>query len=162
MYTPLANLPGSSKVWVYQASEVFDNLTAKTIEEKAKVFVEQWTAHDQELKAGVEVLNNLFLVIAVDEGYNGASGCSVDKKVRFIQSLESQLNLHFFDRMRIAWKSGAGIRIAPFNMFGKLLQKGEVGDDTVVYNNLVADLEEFRSSWEVPFIKSWHRNLISA
>jgi len=162
MYTPLSYLPGSSKVWVYQASEVFDNQTAQSIVDKAKSFVQQWTAHDQELKASVEVLNNLFLVFAVDEGHNDASGCSVDKKVRFIQNLESELGLHFFDRMRIAWKSGEEIRIATFDRFGELLQTGEVGDDTIVFNNLVANLEELRNRWEVPFEKSWHRNLISA
>ena len=155
-------LSDSSRVWIYQAAAPFDDATASRIRDAAKAFASQWTAHDAELRADAEVYHNLFVVFAVDESHNGASGCSLDKKVRFVRELESTFNLNFFDRMRIAWRNGNAVSVASFDEFGKLLAAGVVNEDTRVFNNLVTTLKELRESWEVPLGRSWHRSLLVA
>jgi hypothetical protein len=160
MFTPIDKLPDTARVWIYQATAPFSDAAANSIREAAKTFTEQWTAHDASLKAGAEVYYNLFLVFAVDESHNDASGCSLDKKVRFVRELEQKFQLDFFDRMRMAWKADTGVNINSFTEFGHLLESGKVNDETRVFNNLVSTLKEFRESWEVPLAHSWHRNLI--
>ncbi|MBL0340479.1 MAG: hypothetical protein IPP71_05865 [Bacteroidetes bacterium] len=90
MYVEFDTLPGSSKVWIYQASGLMNDQQVETIFNEAKVFIETWTAHQAELKASVAMFLNLFLVIAVDESFNDASGCSIDKKVHFVKHLEQK------------------------------------------------------------------------
>lgn len=160
MIQPIETLPDSSRVWVYQASEPFDAETAARIATAAAAFAGQWTAHDTALKAGVAVVYNTFLVFAVDESHAGASGCSMDKKVRFVRELETTFGLNFFDRMRIAWRDGSVIRVSPFVEFGERIQNGSVSDETRVFNNLVQTLGEWKSGWEIPLGSSWHKNLL--
>jgi hypothetical protein len=160
MFTPIDQLPETSRVWIYQATTPFNEATANGIREAAKAFTEKWTAHDASLKAGAEVYHNLFLVFAVDESHNDASGCSLDKKVRFVREMEKAFQLDFFDRMRIAYRSAAGVTAVPFAEFGKMLESGTAKEETIVFNNLVSTLKEFRNSWEVPLVQSWHRDLI--
>mgnify|MGYP003490178575 FL=1 len=38
----------------------------------------------------MKFIDNLFIVFAVDETYNDASGCSLDKKMNFVKSIERQ------------------------------------------------------------------------
>jgi hypothetical protein len=160
MFTPLHKLSDTSRVWIYQATTPFSDVIANGIREAAKEFTEQWTAHDASLKAGAEVYHNVFLVFAVDESHNDASGCSLDKKVRFVREMEQKFNLDFFDRMRIAWKSASNVAIVSFSEFGNLLESGKVNDSTLVYDNLVTTLKELRERWEVPLAHSWHRRLV--
>jgi hypothetical protein len=160
MLVPIDTLPSSARVWVYQSAEMFDDETAAGILNAASDFADQWTAHDASLKAGVEVRHNLFLIFAVDESHNDASGCSLDKKVRFVKQIESTYGLNFFDRMRIAFRNSEGVKSESFARFGDLLRKGEVNDRTFVFNNLITDLKQLRENWEVPLELSWHKNIL--
>jgi hypothetical protein len=160
MYVPFDQLPPSARVWIYQASEPFSENTAGRIREAAAAFAEQWTAHDQSLKASAEVRHNLFLIFAVDESHNDASGCSMDKKVRFVKELEAAYGISFFDRMRMAWIEGGKVHVDTFAGAGSLLRSGELTSQTRVFNNLVSTKRELDEQWETPLADSWHVNLL--
>jgi hypothetical protein len=162
MFTTIEMMSENSKVWIYQADRRFDDLTAEQIRREAAAFAHNWTAHDSALKASAEVYHNLFLVFAVDESQNDASGCSIDKKVRFVRELESKYGLGFFDRMRIAWREGDQIIDASFSEFAARLTGNRVNDQTIVFNNLVTTMKELQENWEVPLGQSWHKNILVA
>ena len=104
MLVPFHTLPPSSKVWIYQASHVLTPEQSADILKSAEEFIESWTAHQANLKAGVRMAHNAFLVFAVDESYNDASGCSIDKKVHFVKNIVQQTGINFFDRMQAAYQ----------------------------------------------------------
>ena len=77
MLVAFEELPESARVWIYQSDKILDSKQVDYIEEQAKVFCNQWSAHSTPLKSGYQILHKKFLVLSVDEGYNEASGCSI-------------------------------------------------------------------------------------
>ena len=154
-------LPGTSKVWIYQSSRRFTQEEEDRIQTAAEEFVDSWTAHQAGLKAGVKIMYHHFLIIAVDESYNNASGCSIDKQVHFVQSQGSKFNIDFFNRMNIVCKlSGSEFLLTPVSNIEKLLHDGSISSDTITFNNLVDNLRDFSTGWEVKISDSWIANFI--
>ena len=86
MTTP-EQLAAASKVWMYQSSRPLSPEEQQRINVEMQAFARQWTAHNQQLKAWGGVLEDRVLVLMVDETVAGASGCSIDKSVHFMQDL---------------------------------------------------------------------------
>lgn len=151
-------LPPHARVWVYQSTRPFTENESASIAEKVNLFVQQWTSH----KAGVIgdglLLYNRFVVLMADEEQVGVSGCSVDSSVRFIKSLEQELNTNFFDRWNIAYFKNNEVHNCGMADFEKLIESGEVNDETIVFNNLVQNKKDFEANWKVPYAKSWLKN----
>ena len=162
MYLPFEQMPAHSKVWVYQSSSLMDEHAAALLKQQALNFVENWTAHQAGLKASVELFNGLFVVFAVDETFNDASGCSVDKKVHFMKEAGAAMGLNFFDRMQLALVTDAKPKLIHLNDLNSRIASGEVEHDTLFYNNLVNNMKEFRNSWMVPLVESWPGNFITS
>jgi hypothetical protein len=40
-----------------------------------------------------------------------------------------------------------------------MLRSGKINSNTSVFNNLVQDLQQLETKWEVPFKNSWHQQL---
>ena len=40
--------------------------------------------------------------------------------------------------------------------FKILIKNKSVSKNTIVFNNLVVDIEDYNNNWEVPALKSWH------
>jgi hypothetical protein len=156
MLVEFPSLPGSSRVWVYQSSRLLNQDEQQWLLDNAQKFVSDWTAHQAGLKAGVHLESGLFLAFAVDESYNGASGCSIDKKVAFLKSAENYLGNSFFERMNFAWITVDNeIRLSRLQDLPKLMESGDISESTTVYNNLVATMNEFRNRWKEPLGKTW-------
>ncbi len=153
-------LPPHSRIWVYQS------LTALNAEEVAKIktqalsFLDQWTSHGNAMDAAIEVLYNRFVVVAVDEQTAPASGCGIDKSVRFIQDIEKQLNVSLLDRKHIAYKHENLIHSSNLAEFEKLITTNKVDENTIVFNNLVSTLSELATNWEIPLKQSWHSKML--
>ncbi|MDX1602129.1 MAG: ABC transporter ATPase, partial [Salinimicrobium sediminis] len=93
MYVPFDTLPESSRVWIYQANRSFTDAELEEIEPKLQTFIQQWTAHGANLKASFEIKYKRFIILALDQKMNVATGCSIDESVRFIQQLEQDYNV---------------------------------------------------------------------
>lgn len=154
MLIPFEQLPGTSRIWIFQSDIELDNKTMGIVLKKAAAFLATWTAHNNELHAGVTVLHNYFLILAVDENRNDASGCSIDKAFRFIRELEKDLNLSWLNRMNVAVMNNGVITILKVNELKNQLERGEYGL-TMIFNNLVQQKAELESNWLVPVKESW-------
>ncbi|MEO6148871.1 MAG: ABC transporter ATPase [Mucilaginibacter sp.] len=151
-----------SRVWIYQADRQLTEAELPAIQSALNNFVHSWTAHNNQLKAKAEIRYNRFLILIVDEEQAGASGCSIDKSVRFMEQLEQQFNLRLFDRFNLAYRSGSEVLSVPRHDFEDLIKQGAITTDTIVYNNLVQTAEELQTKWEVPFKDSWHVQLFGS
>ena len=148
-----------SRVWVYQSDKELSDQQAQQVAVQLNDFAAQWTAHNHQLKAKAEVRYNRFLILIVDESQAGASGCSIDKSVNFIKSLEQQLGINLLDRFNLAYKEGEKVLSAPRHEFEQMLKDKKINANTIVFNNLVQDLQQLETKWEVPFKSSWHAQL---
>lgn len=150
-----------SKVWIYQSNRLFTNSDLAYLNQALTAFTESWTAHTQQLKAGYEIKHDCFIVLIVDETLTGASGCSIDKSVHLMKEIEQKLNIHLFDRFQIAWKNGNDLTISKKAEFEQLAASGIVNNQTIVFNNLVKNFEEYQNAWEIPLANSWHARVFN-
>jgi hypothetical protein len=158
--------PENSRVWVYQSDRKLSDDETFKMQQQLDGFTSAWTAHNDQLKAGAEVRYNRFLILIVDESQAGASGCSIDKSVNFMKQLEVQFGINLFDRFNLAYRDNGQVLSASRNLFENLVKEGSINTETIVFNNLVQNLGELNTKWEVPFKDSWHvqlfGNLVSA
>ena len=153
------NFSEHSRVWIYQADKELTDAQASELHIWLNKFAAEWTAHNHQLKAKAEVRYNRFLILIVDENQAGASGCSIDKSVNFMKQVEQQYGIHLFDRFNFAYREGEKVLSAPRHEFEELLRSGKINSQTIVFNNLVQDLQQLETKWEVPFKDSWHPQL---
>ena len=156
----------NSRVWVYQADKKLSDTEVQQVQILLDNFTTSWTAHNNQLKARAEVRYNRFLILVVDESQAGASGCSIDKSVNFMKQVGEQFNINLLDRFNLAYREGNEVLSAPRHAFEELLKQGSINTQTIVFNNMVQNLNELETKWEVPFKDSWHiqlfRELVTA
>lgn len=160
MIVDFKDLPDSSRVWIFQANRSFNEDELEQIQPKILAFLKDWTAHGQALQAAFEIRYNRFIVLGLDESQASASGCSIDKSVHFIQSLEKEYNVDLLDKMNVSFKSGEFVAHKPLLDFKKMVKQKAVSPQTIVFNNLVNTKAEYKELWEVPITESWHNRLL--
>lgn len=154
-------LPESSRVWIYQANRSFAENEIEEIKSKLDVFIENWTAHGSDLQSGYDIKYKRFIVIALNQSLNAATGCSIDASVHFIQQLEKEYNVDLMDKMNVSYKQGEFIAYKPLNEFKQMAKQRAVSKNTIVFNNLVANKAEYLENWEVPASESWHSRFLN-
>lgn len=156
MYVLFETLPDDARIWVYQSNRKFSDEEVAEIEDALKSFIESWTAHGADLEASYLVQYNRFVILAVNQAAQGATGCSIDASVHFIQELEKKYSVDLLDRMNVSFKQGEFITYKPLTDFKKMAKDKSVSANTVVFNNLVNTVGEWKDYWEVPASESWH------
>jgi hypothetical protein len=157
------DMPPHSRVWIYQSDREIKDIEVNEIRRKAAMFLMEWTSHGNVMKATIDVLYNRFLVVAVDESAASASGCGIDKSVKFMQQMEQDYKINLFDRMLVLYRDAeTKIQQTKLYTFEQMMEKGELNAETVVFNNLISTKEDMQSKWEVPVKKSWHARMIPA
>lgn len=107
MLVDFKTLPETSRVWIYQCNRSFSDVEITEISSDLDAFLTSWTAHGNDLNAGYEIKYKRFIIIALDQSTQGATGCSIDASVRFIQELERKYNVMLLDKMNVSYKQGS-------------------------------------------------------
>jgi len=156
MYIPFENLPEESKIWIYQSNRKFSDEEFAAIEVDLKAFIENWAAHGTSLEASFELKYNRFIILAVNQEVQQATGCSIDSSVQFIQNLEKKYEVDLLDKMNVTFKLGEHVAHKTLLDFKKMAKDKAVTENTIVFNNLINNIAEYNESWEVPAMDSWH------
>jgi hypothetical protein len=161
MLVDFNTLPETSKVWIYQASRSFTENELEEINSKLNTFIENWTAHGSDLQSGYEIKYKRFIILGLNQNLNAASGCSIDASVHFIQQLEKDYNVDLLDKMNVSYKQGEFIAYKTLTDFRKMAKQKAVSKNTIVFNNLVTNIAEYKENWEVPAKDSWHNRFLN-
>ena len=145
-----------SRVWIYQSDRKFSNTEESLILDKLAVFTNQWKAHGSELSASAEIKHGLFIVLVVDETQANVTGCSIDSSVRLMKEIEQELNIDLFNRFNVVYLAGDEAKLVSRAQFEALLASVEITGESIVFNNLVQNFEEYQTKWQIPFKNSWH------
>ncbi|MCB0761554.1 MAG: ABC transporter ATPase [Flavobacteriales bacterium] len=159
MNNNIQTLHDRARVWIYQSSREFTSEETQRLQSELDDFLHNWEAHGAPLEAAGTIEHDRFVVIAVDEGANAATGCSIDSSVEWIRKQGEKLGVDFFNRMAIAWMDDTQLKISPMHDFWAMRKAGLINDDTHVFNNLVKNLGEWRTGWITPFGQSWHAEM---
>jgi len=155
----IESMSADSRVWIYQADRKLSDAEVDYIELNGFQFIEEWSSHGANMDASIGVYYNRILVIAADESQAQASGCGIDKSVRFVKELGESLNMDFFQRTQVLYKDSNEILEKPIHEFWAMRKAGIIQDNTIVLDNTVKTVGDLLSSWEVPFKKSWHAEM---
>ncbi|WP_080060184.1 hypothetical protein [Spirosoma aerolatum] len=148
-------LPDHARVWVYQANRSLASEEVKTIDAMLQTALNQWAAHGEPLLSSAKVIENRFIVVAVDEGYTLPSGCSIDSSVRTIQEIGRQVGVDFFDRSAAVLSTDGSVQTVALPTIKLAIADGLLTPDTIVFNTLVKTKAEFLADWQITAINSW-------
>ena len=95
MYIDFDKISQNARIWVYQTNHQLADNEIVAIENYLKPAVNQWAAHGASLLVSAKVLHNRFVIIALDQDMNEASGCSIDASTRWFKELGEALNVDF-------------------------------------------------------------------
>lgn len=143
-----------SRVWVYTSSRPLFEGEVQNLEDMLDAFCSSWTAHDNRLFASSLVLLGRFVVLVVDETQAGASGCSIDKSVHFLDSAGKKLDCDFMTRDLVAYQSKGEWTWINFRDIPNRLSRGEMDAGTICIDTTVATLNELHN-WEKPMKETW-------
>jgi hypothetical protein len=155
MLIPFNSLSPNSRIWIYQSSRIFTPEEQTALKSATEIFLTQWTAHGQSLRAGMQIAFDRFLIIGANEDVNEASGCSIDASVAFIRQLEQRFHTDFLDRSRIAYRLDGQVHVMDFKDFKNSLTKDEISNSAEIFNNAVHTKKEFDKEWIQPVASSW-------
>jgi hypothetical protein len=166
MFLDLIALDMSSKAWVYQVKSKMTDQTVEGLRKDLWDFLEDWTSHNKRLYTYGNVFHEQFIAFFVDERYAGASGCSIDKSVHFLEDMEHKYGIDIFDRQHMTYMEKAEddegedvskIHTVALTDLKGAYARGEISDETWVFDNLVNTKETFIKHWVKPLGESWHR-----
>lgn len=143
----ISNLSPTSKIWVYKSNRELTSSDQAYIREELDTFIPQWASHGNQLFGGGEIVENWFVVLAVDESQSMASGCSIDTSVQFIKAVGKEINVDFFDRMHVLISNGDEKEQIHFSDISNY-------SDSKIYNPFVTNLADFNSKWLIPVKES--------
>tara|TARA_B110000967_G_scaffold207045_1_gene255334 strand:+ start:10041 stop:10526 length:486 start_codon:yes stop_codon:yes gene_type:complete len=161
MYVNFNTLPQNSRIWIYQADREFTRVEVDLLQENTIAFIEEWTRHGATLKGSFALKYNRFLILAVDESFANASGCSIDASVRFVKQMETLFSIDLMSKLNVTYKEGQTIRLVNLSAFQEFANVQKITSETIVFNNMVQTKGDLESLWEVPAQKSWHRRFVS-
>ena len=78
------------------------------------------------------------------------------QKNQNLQELEKKFGVDLMDKMNVTFKNGEYLAHKDLAAFRKMAKARSVSDKTIVFNNLVQNVGEYRENWEVPASDSWH------
>jgi hypothetical protein len=153
-------LPDSSRIWIYQSNRKLSDLEITEICGKANIFVKTWSAHENDLQAGAVILHKMFLILSVNEDINRASGCSIDKSVKFIQQMENTYNISLLDRSKFTYFKDQEILISSVSELKMKIDTGSITKDTLIFNNLVDKKGDLGDKWIIRARESWMKKYL--
>lgn len=150
-----------SKVWIYSSNRLLSDGESENIDQLLVSFTKEWVSHNVSLKAAGTVLNNRFIVLAVDESIENPGGCSIDKSVHFIKSIETQFGIHLFDRLTIYYQKDGEMKSFHFNELKDKIASGEISDSTKIYDSTIIKLGPLQNEFIKEAGKSWLAKFIN-
>lgn len=150
-----------SKVWIYSSDRLLTDNEAEEINQLLVNYTQQWTSHDEALKSAGTVLNNRFIVLAVDESVASSGGCSIDKSIHFIKEIGTRYELNLFDRLTVYYQSGEEMKSFHLNVIKDKFDNGELSENSIIYDTTITQLGALQTqfvkkagdSWLARFIK---------
>lgn len=161
MFAPFEALDESARIWIYQAGRKFTEIEKNTISETLTTFTHSWVAHGNPLKTSFAIFYDQFIVLAADENFNEASGCSIDSSVRVIRQLDQQFSLGLFDRTKIGFLKDGQLEMIPLNELPLALAEGQWKPDSMVFNNVLSSKGELKNGWIVPANQTWLKRYLT-
>ena len=145
----------NERIWIYTLSKELSNEQLVDFKNRCQNFVNGWTAHDVSLDASFELYQNRLLIFKVNEDKYNASGCSIDKQVRFVKELEQAFSIELLNRLLVAYENNNQVEVVKASQIKELLADNIISGNTLVFDNTITKLLELDTVWKQPLHKTW-------
>ena len=154
MLVDFHTLPEESRIWLYAAENALSKDQQSYIVKLISENLKGWNAHKQPLTAGLTILKNHFIVIALDESKNGASGCSIDTIQNKIQKIEKQLSITLMNRLNVFCEIEGEIVCIPSFKLASIAKANTLFYDLTIQNksDLRSYLKPIGDGWCAHFL----------
>ena len=146
-----------SRLWVFLLSRSVSGDEQKSIRTGLEEFFKTWNAHGAPVEGAAEFLHGQFLLIVASKDTE-VSGCSIDSLFRAVKEICGEASLELLSQGNISFLEADALKVMTQDEFRAYAESGQVAEDTIVFNNAVQTVSEFREGkWQLPFKDSWHR-----
>lgn len=154
-------LPDDARLWVFAAAADIDEFDSPKLLNAVDLFLADWAAHGHALTCASHWRDERFLIVAVDQRTEGASGCSIDGLFRTLVELEKGVGTSLVGGGLIFFRDEFGlIHSVSRADFLELARQGGVTSSTTVFDTTVSTMADYRAKFEGPAEKSWHAQLL--
>lgn len=144
------------RIWIYTLSKELSNEQLVDFNNRCQTFVSGWTAHDVSLDASFELYQNRLLIFKVNEDKYNASGCSIDKQVRFVKELEQAFSFELLNRLLVSYlNTENNIEVVKSSQIKELLELKIINENTTVFNNTITQSSDLENNWKQPLYKTY-------
>ena len=154
MLTDFHTLPEESRIWIYAAEQKLTNEQENHILKDISDHLQNWEAHKVPLAAGIIILESHFIVVALDDSKNGASGCSIDTLQNTIQDLEKELSISLMNRLNVFCRIDDEIQCISSFKLGSLAKS-----DTLFYDLTIQKKSDL-NTYLKPIAEGWCAHLV--
>lgn len=145
----------NERIWIYTLSKELSNEQLVDFKNRCLTFVSGWTAHDVSLDASFELYQNRLLIFKVNEDKYNASGCSIDKQLRFIKELEQVFSIELLNRLLVAYEHNNQVEVIKSSQVKDLLAANTISANTLVFDNTITQFSELNTKWKQPLQATW-------
>ena len=147
-------MPDDARIWIYASEKSFTKDQEIYIIKTISNHLQNWEAHKLPLTAAVTILERHFIVVALDESKNRASGCSIDILQKTIQDLEKELSIDLMNRLSVFCKIGQVIQCIPSHKLRDVVQLDTLFFDLTIQkkSEIAMYLKPIRDGWCNRFI----------
>ena len=143
-----------NRVWTYLINKNLSSEELQNLNLKGNAFVSEWTAHENKLTASFELFKSRIIIVKVNETVTEASGCSVDKLLRFIKLCEQEFNIQLLNRLLVAINLNNEIQAIHSSEIKTLLLNGSINPETQIYDTSISNENEL-NNWIKPLKNTW-------
>ena len=148
-------MPNSSRVWIYQSDREITKIEESNIEKDLEKFCNEWNAHGISLNSSFKIYHKYFIVLAVNEALNKASGCSIDSSLKKINEIEQKHCLNLLNRGFSAFLINNKITLIETIHLESEIKLEKINNQSIFFNNLAASIEDLSNKWKVPVGTTW-------
>jgi predicted phosphohydrolase len=140
---------------VYPAERKLSSDEVNAISNWLMSFTEQWAAHNEPLKSSFMVKDEHFIVLAVDEQHNEASGCSIDTSARTLQMISEKTGIDFFTRTNVAFWINNTVQLVRAAELSRKRDEGLWDANSLMCNTAVLTVGDLKANWLVRASETW-------
>lgn len=145
----------NERIWIYTLSNILTNEQVVDFKNRCQTFVSGWTAHDVSLDASFELYQNRLLIFKVNEDKYNASGCSIDKQLRFVKELEQAFSVELLNRLLVAYEKNHQVEVVKASQIKELLAANSITSNTLVFDNTITEFSQLQTKWKQPLHTTW-------
>jgi hypothetical protein len=158
---PFEKLNDTARIWVFASDQPLTGEGAARVLGEVDQFLGQWAAHGAPLTCAREWRDDHFLLVAVDERANAASGCSIDGLFLALKALEPVVGSSLVGGDKVFYRDESGSVVAVTrDAFSELAATGAVHGGTRVFDTTVTSVRDMRDHFETDAARSWHAVLM--